>query len=93
MVISNFSGCTTTLCVSSTQGKQQLPKTLQTFIIMLPELFKHTQIRQHTRKHRTEGKAAETKSSIPIWWVTQAHTCTLAHPKRSALGPFQSVRG
>lgn len=90
MVISNFSGCTTTLCVSSTQRKQQLPKTLQTFIIMLQELFKHTQIRQHTRKHKTEGKAAETKSSIPIWWVTQAHTCTLAHPKRSALGPFQS---
>lgn len=79
MVISNFSGCTTTLCVSSTQGKQQLPKTLQTFIIMLTELFKHTQIRQHTRKHRTEGKAAEkVKHSHLV-----SHTSTHMHARSS----------
>lgn len=44
----------------------------------------------HTRTHGTEGKAAETKPSIPIWWVTQVHACTHAHPKPCALGSLQS---
>lgn len=47
-----------------------------------------TQILDDTHSTRTQdwGQAAETKPSIPIWWVTQVHTCMHAHPKSPHLG-------